>query len=165
MSDVNKALNGLSAKLQKPAKKEEDVIPTSDTKDASFLALQTQLNALTKQLEDEKKQSVALARKAALQPYLTKTIKPDVAAKLIDEEIAEKAIKGEDGNWYVSEGDNTVGLDTYVSTYLDSDKGSWLKQGITAKSTETKAKNTFKQPTTENPDSQFAAILEQAGMI
>lgn len=165
MGDVNKALNGLSAKLQKP-KRDEDS-PVSEVKDASVLALQTELQALKASLETEKNQSLALSRKAALQPYLTKTIKPDVAAKLIDEEIAAKASKGEDGKWYVSDGDATVGIDTYVAGYLDSDKGSWLKAGLSAKSTEVKGKDTFKQPKSSETDSnqQFASILEQAGLI
>jgi len=129
---MHQANQGLAANLSKqiakldtkPKGKVEQADDPAGSESASFKALQTQLQELQKTLEAEKQSAFAASSNAALTDAIAQagTTSPQVLKKLLQAEYSGKLVKDGD-RWFVSEGENTVGLSDAVKTFLATDDG------------------------------------------
>lgn len=139
MSNVNASLNGLSAKLSKKIEEVQSFVDTQPQKseqleqntDPSVLALKTELEKLKSELTAKDKQAQQLEKRNILSSYLSKTVNPNSAVKLLELEMGEKLVKSESGQWYVQDNDSVTPVDKFVEDYLNND-GKWLVKGTDA---------------------------------
>lgn len=167
MTEVNTSLNGLSAKLNRELPKtilsqisENSPAATQETKQAktatsdnlATAALKAEIDKLKADLEAKEKFNKDLSRRNLLAKYLTNTLNPEAAVKLLDGVISEKAEEGEDGNWYVRDNETAIKLSDYVDNYLKTD-GSWLKKGTAAQPLDIKTESKQSTTTSSKPKS------------
>lgn len=166
MTEVNTSLNGLSAKLNRELPKtilsqigDNSPAATQETKQAktspenlATAALKAEIDKLKADLEAKEKSNKDLSRRNLLAKYLTNTLNPEAAVKLLDGVISEKAEEGEDGNWYVRDNETAIKLSDYVDNYLKTD-GSWLKKGTAAQPLDIKTESKQSTTTSSKPKS------------
>lgn len=92
-------------------------------------ALKTQLAELQKQFEESRKAAIAAAADAAFSDVILSSgaLNPNALKTIFQARVGDKLEQGEDGKWFVKDGDAVVALDAFTQKYLDSEEGKFFK--------------------------------------
>lgn len=134
------------AKAAEPAPTEKAPTdkPAEEKTNLEAQALKTQIAELQKQFNDATTATKAAAANAAFSDVILSSGAQNAGAlkTIFQARIGDKLKQGDDGSWFVADGDSVKTLEGFTNEYLASDEGKFFKPPSAVKgagSTETKA--------------------------
>jgi hypothetical protein len=143
-------------------KKPAEDKPAEAKENLEAQALKTQIAELQKQFDEANKATQAEAANAAFSDVILSSGAQNAGAlkTIFQARIGDKLKRGDDGSWFVADGDNVKTLATFTNEYLASDEGKFFKPPASVKG----AGSTESKPTASSggaaPTTTESAIAE-----
>lgn len=164
MEEVNKALSGLAARVERETEKKFNQLQESSKPTQSpnpeLLALKQQLEDLQKENQLEK-QRVAKAEKEGFLATIISKHKPTTPTLLktvLEANYGEKLQKDDSGNWYLVDGETSQPFDKVVDEFLKGEGAIFLPPTTKNNGTGTQAGNST--PTLKTPEVNLGNLIE-----
>lgn len=167
MNEVNKALSGLAARIERETEKKFNLLQEApkekDKTSPELLALQTQLEKLQKERELEKQQLAKAEKDSYLTSVVSKfnALTPALLKTVLDSSFGENLKKDEaNSKWYYVSGESSQDFEQVVDDFLKGDGAIFLPPTTKVNGSGTEAGNSNPEKTTKTQPTSLSELIE-----